>query len=172
MMKNEYQSSMVAHMILQAPFEIVVMSITLFVVGLGTYLGSCWKVNLELSTGGEGNRAVLIAFIVPTVFVLLMYGHMMGIKDRELAKTGSSDSTHTMDEHPKLQASSSRDIEAATQPVITNKPCVKGTFTRSLQLAELQFALKEAAEAHRRCANANIEVARQYERLLELELEL
>jgi hypothetical protein len=160
-MKNEYRSSMVAHMILQAPFEIVVMSITLFVVGLGTYLGSSWKANLKLTEGSEGNRAVLIAFIIPTVFVLLMYGHMMGLKDRELAKTAAVDDVQIMSEHFKSKGSSSGDVEAATQRELNYM-----SYTNSVG-SELKLALKEAAEAQRRCAKANEEVARQYERLLE-----
>ncbi|KAF2467371.1 uncharacterized protein BDR25DRAFT_183327, partial [Lindgomyces ingoldianus] len=101
-MKGELQSSMVAHMILQAPFEIVVMSITLFVVGFGVYLGSSWKAGLKLNEGSQGNRAVLIAFVVPTVFVLLMYGHMMGLKDRELGQMGDLDDTQVTSADLKL----------------------------------------------------------------------
>lgn len=74
---QDLRSSIVAHQILQAPFEVVIMSITLFIVGLGTYLGSSWEHNLPLSSGAEGNRAVLIAFVVPTIFVLLMYGQLL-----------------------------------------------------------------------------------------------
>jgi len=164
-MKTEYRSSMVAHIILQAPSEIVVMSITLFVVGLGTYLGSSWKANLRLTEGSEGNRAVLIAFIIPTLFLLLMYGHMMGLKDRELAKTGAVDDVQMMSEL-KPAGNSSGDIEAATQQQLSHMNCTSSVGNGGAALAELRLALKEAAEAQRQCAKANEEVARQYERLL------
>ena len=40
-------------MILNAPFEIVSISITLFVVGLGLYLGLGMTVGVNLSTGAN-----------------------------------------------------------------------------------------------------------------------
>ncbi|KAF2108806.1 hypothetical protein BDV96DRAFT_503734 [Lophiotrema nucula] len=165
-LKTELRSSMVAHMILQAPFEIVVMSITLFVVGLGTYLGSSWKLDLPLTTGKDGNRAVLIAFIIPTVFVLLMYGHMMGLKDRELVKAADVCDAQMMAEQMKSKVSSSGDVEAIAHQEVDNAILAKSTGVVVSELSSLREALQAAADAQRKCAQANEEVARQYERLL------
>ncbi|KAF2732646.1 hypothetical protein EJ04DRAFT_440636 [Polyplosphaeria fusca] len=160
-MRTRRQSSMVAHMILQSPFEVVVMSITLYIVGMGTYLGSSWKHDLQLSTGSEGNRAVLLAFIIPTVFVLLMYGHMMGLKDREMVKTRDFDEKQIAVANTKLHVSSEDDLEAV-QHVQINSTKTPGLT----EVEDLRVALKEAAEAHRRAARADEEVANRYERLL------
>ena len=155
---------MVSHMILQAPFEVVVMSITLFVVGLGTYLGSSWKFDLPLLTGSHGNRAVLIAFIIPTVFVLLMYGHMMGLKDREVAHAAEASTTA---EQLVSKASEIDDVEAIGDSVMAKAFSVKPGAVPS-GLAALKEALQSAADAQRSCAQANLEVAKCYERLLEV----
>jgi hypothetical protein len=164
--KTELQSSMVSHMILQAPFEIVTMSITLFVVGLGVYLGSSWKEGLPLNTGSNGNRAVLIAFVIPTVFVLLMYGHMMGLKDRELERADELTDIQVTKTVLKKEGNLAEDLEAGNQQKENGVGLVNEAGPFRAGLKELTFALKETAEAHRRCARADEEIARQYEKLL------
>jgi hypothetical protein len=154
-------------MILQAPFEVVVMSITLFIVGMGTYLGSSWRESLPLATGSHGNRAVLIAFIIPTVFVLLMYGHMMGLKDRENLTVPDFDELRFTEKKEKLKGGHSINVEAGQQP--TAHETSFGQLTSSASDIEgLRLALKEAAEARRRLAHVDNEVASRYERLLRL----
>ncbi|KAF2258120.1 hypothetical protein CC78DRAFT_146173 [Lojkania enalia] len=167
-MKAELRSSIVAHMILQAPFEIVVMSITLFVVGFGVYLGSSWKAGLKLNEGDQGNRAVLIAYIIPTAFTLLMYGHMMGLKDRELRKTGEVDIVQEMSADLKLEGSPANFVYVGGQRESKRFDSMPNTEDMNVRFDGLRMALKEAAEAHRRSAKADEEVARQYERLLEV----
>ena len=157
---------MVSHMILQAPFEIVVMSITLFIVGLGVYLGSSWKEELLLNRGSNGNRAVLIAFIIPTVFVLLMYGHMMGLKDRELERADEFSDEQLTKTVLKIEGDLAEDLEAGDQQKENGVSLVDEAGAFRAGLNELAFALKETAEAHRKCARADEEIARQYERLL------
>ncbi|ORY09984.1 hypothetical protein BCR34DRAFT_486436 [Clohesyomyces aquaticus] len=166
-MRQELESSVVAHMILHAPFEIVVMSITLFIVGLGTYLGSGWHRNVTLDVGSHGNRAVLIAFVIPTVFVLVMYGHMMGLKDRELRLPGA-DVGSVQVLNPKLQSEgegSATDLEIGIRKGDMGVVSNLGIGTEGFEA--LASALKEAAEVHRRCAEADEEVAKRYERLLQ-----
>jgi len=162
--RSELQSSMVAHMILQAPFEIVVMSITLFIVGFGVYLGSSWADDVKLNIGYEGNRAVLIAFIIPTVFALVMYGHMMGLKDRELVKGNKRISTDL-----KFDEESRNDVEVAFEAGFADLGSMRKTTVVKESMQGLTFALKEAAEAHRKCAKADEEVAKMYELLLKVQ---
>jgi hypothetical protein len=166
-MRTHFESSTVSHMILQAPFEVVVMSITLFIVGMGTYLGSSWHENLPLVTGSHGNRAVLIAFIIPTVFVLLMYGHMMGLKDRENLTVPDFDELRSTEEREQLKDGHSINVKAGQQ--LTAHETSFGQFMSSASDIEgLRLALKEAAEARRRLAHVDMEVASRYERLLRL----
>jgi hypothetical protein len=89
--KRVFQSSMVTHQLLQAPFEVLGIAITLFMVALGMYFGSAYTRNLALNShGGEGagvaNRGVLGAFVAGTAFATLMFGQLLGGKDREMVK--------------------------------------------------------------------------------------
>jgi len=161
--RSELQSSMVAHMILQAPFEIVVMSITLFIVGFGVYLGSSWADDVKLNIGYQGNRAVLIAFIIPTVFALVMYGHMMGLKDRELVKANTRTSTDL-----RFEGEFGNDVEVAVETGLAELGSIRKSAVVKESMQGLAFALKEAAEAHRKCAKADEEVAKMYEMLMKV----
>jgi uncharacterized membrane protein YciS (DUF1049 family) len=80
------QSLFVAHSLLNVPYEMVSVSITLFIVGLGVYLGSAWKRKLKISVAnGEsvGNVGVAVAFIAGTVFGWLLFGFLIGQKNVE-----------------------------------------------------------------------------------------
>lgn len=155
-LRTHFESSAVAHMILQAPFEIVVMSIMLFIIGMGTCLGSSWHKDLPLATGSYSNRAILIAFIIPTIFVLLMYGHMMGLKDRENLKMLDFNELRLAGAKAKLKDGS---------PIV-NEANLRNLEGAAREMQGLRSALKEAAEARRRSARADEEVASRYERLL------
>ncbi|KAK5163158.1 uncharacterized protein LTR77_010942 [Saxophila tyrrhenica] len=161
----ELQSSVVAHMILKAPFEIVVMGILLFIVGMGTYLGSSWKNSLSLSTGSGGNRAILIAFVVPTVFVLLMYGHILGLKDREMVIAADHGGLQAMTKGQNAVTGLPRDVEASLQQD-TYKRGHGETKAVSSEFQELRSMLQTAIDAQRQCAKASEDIAKHYERLL------
>ena len=160
----ELRSSSVAHMILEAPFEVVIMSITLFTVGMGTYLGSSWERDLPLSTGSQGNRAVLIAFLISTIFVLVMYGHMLGYKDLELIKTANARRASSIAYQPAL-AKAVSDSEACTENGSVKGDDI-GEQVNNIDLSALRKALEVAADAQRKCAQANIEIVKQYESVL------
>ncbi len=81
-----FQSSMASHQFLQAPFELLGISITLFLAALGIYLGSAYMNNVALNTGGVGNLGVLIAYIVAAAFGLALFGHLLGEKDIEFER--------------------------------------------------------------------------------------
>lgn len=162
---TEWRSSIVAHQILEAPFEIVSMSITLFVIGLGTYLGSCWNYNLPLSTDSGGNRGILIAFIIPTVFVLLMYGHMVGMKDVELAQVADIMGKDGLPKHAVAPVSSLDGGEAFPKQA-SSRVAYMQTRSVGSDTTTLDAALQVAADAHRRSAQASMEIASQYEHLL------
>lgn len=159
------ESSIVAHMILHAPFEIVVMSITLFVVGLGTYLGSSWHQNVVLNVGSHGNRAVLIAFIIPTIFVLLMYGQLLGLKDREL-RLSDAPAGNFQIYSPKMKSNQEEAADLEFRVENDDIGSVSKLAMGAAEVSTLTSALREAAEAHRRSAKADEDVAKLYERLL------
>ncbi|KAK3048530.1 hypothetical protein LTR09_010194 [Extremus antarcticus] len=162
---QDLRSSIVAHQILQAPFEVVIMSITLFIVGLGTYLGSSWEHNLPLSAGAEGNRAVLIAFVVPTIFVLLMYGQLLGLKDREMVKAADERGAQSMLKQLTSPVRGLSEVEAAAQ-LAQRKDAHVEAVAVGPDLSALRGALQAAIDAQRECARAYEEIAKQYERLL------
>jgi hypothetical protein len=89
--KNEndtsvWQSSFVAHSLLNLPYELVAISIALFIAGLGVYLGSAWvrELGISLLDGvSVGNSGVAVAFIVGTTCACLLFGLLVGHKDVE-----------------------------------------------------------------------------------------
>ena len=165
-------------MILNAPFEIVSISITLFVVGLGLYLGLGMTVGVNLSTGANDNRGVLIAFVVSTFFVLVMFGQLMGTKDLEETRynphsnfSGDGNAAGLSNEGV---SNSSRSGSAFATDVENPAQLRRFGSSKSGQFNvgdsggdRLRQALRDAAAAQRQCARTNDEVARQYERFLD-----
>jgi len=80
------RSSLAANIVIQAPFELLAISITLFLAALGSYLGLIYASKVKLSEGWDGNSAVLAAFIATAVFSLVVFGQALGAKDQEMAK--------------------------------------------------------------------------------------
>jgi len=81
------ESSLAANVLLQASFELLGLAISLFLGGLAAYLGLVMAQHVKLGTGKlPGNVGVFAAFMVSTVFCLSVFGHMLGQKDRELAR--------------------------------------------------------------------------------------
>lgn len=81
------ESSLASNIVIQAPFELLSISITLFLGGLAAYLGLAMVQNVNLGTGPwPGNAATFIFFLVCTVFALAMFGQSLGDKDREFLK--------------------------------------------------------------------------------------
>lgn len=80
------KSSLAANIILQAPFELLAISITLFLAALGSYLGLLLATSIRVSKGWDSNFAVLSAFLATAVFSLVVFGQAMGQKDHEMAK--------------------------------------------------------------------------------------
>ena len=78
------QSSLSANILLQAPFELLGIAITLFLGGVAAYLALVMKHRITLGTGGEGsNIAAFVVFVISTTFTLLVFGQALGQKDRE-----------------------------------------------------------------------------------------
>jgi hypothetical protein len=83
---DKVQSSIIAHQLLQAPFEMLGVSVTMFVAGLGIYEGSAFtrKVGLNTTNGVPvSNLGVLVPFVVGTVFGWSVLGFLTGRKEAE-----------------------------------------------------------------------------------------
>lgn len=79
------ESSLSANMVLQAPFELLSISITLFLGALAAYLGFAMVQEVQFGTGPwPGNTALFIFFLVCTTFTLAMFGQSLGEKEREM----------------------------------------------------------------------------------------
>lgn len=166
-----YKASVAACQILQAPFELVCMSITAFIIGFGLYLGFAMHNELALSLGPNANRTLLIFYLVITVFPLVVIGLLLGTQDIEQLKlAGSTDyvprgfgpsapvARNTAHLFPPGVKSLLPLASEGQQGAPQNRQGESGD-------QDLRRALLEAAAAHRQCAKANEEVAIQYERL-------
>jgi len=84
--REVFQSSLAGYMTLQAPYEFIAISITAFVFGLGLYLAFAWADSLGESTGIEPDRAVFLAYVIIGLFAAVVFGQVIGIKERELRR--------------------------------------------------------------------------------------
>lgn len=83
---SDRQSSIVGHQLLQAPFEMLGVSVTMFIAGLGVYEGSAFtrKVGLNTLNGvAVSNVGVLAPFVVGTLFGWSVLGFLNGRKEME-----------------------------------------------------------------------------------------
>jgi hypothetical protein len=171
--KEVYQSSMISHQLLQAPFELLCISFSTFIGGIGIYLGSALTQHLKMGSedADYGNRAVLIAFILTTVFALGMLGQLLGGMDLENKKCRTltedfkwSGNEMMLDEmgRKSRESASPKSPEFSTSPAnlivsLRTKDGEKNTV--------LARALERAAAAHRASSAADLELARIYERM-------
>lgn len=166
------QSSIVSHNLLQAPFELLCISITTFLLGFGVYLGSAYHYDVPLGVENSiGNRGVLIAFCVGTVFALALLGQVLGGKDvernrflREYNKDGTEKAEPIALEIPSfapMSAGVSPGGISWTGPQV-NIDAAADRKNLALEIpaqatASLAAALQQAAAAHQACAKAEAE---------------
>jgi hypothetical protein len=81
-----WRSSLSSNIMLQASFELLAISIALFLGALGFYLGLAYASRVDLSKGWDSNLACLVAFVTTAVFSLAFFGQSLGQKDRELMR--------------------------------------------------------------------------------------
>ena len=84
--RTVFQSSAAAHQLLQLPYELIGVSITLFIAAFGTYLGSAFTLGTAINADGTGNSAVLAAFLAVVLASCSAFGVVVGNKDVEKAK--------------------------------------------------------------------------------------
>ena len=94
---GQRRSSLSANIILQAPFELLAISISLFLGALGTYLGLAYTSKIDLSKGWDSNSGVFISFVAVTGFALFIFGLALGLKDKEMT------SHESMEERERLK---------------------------------------------------------------------
>ena len=81
-----WRSSLSSNIMLQASFELLAISIALFLAALGFYLGLAYASRIDLSKGWDSNLACMVAFVTTAVFSLAFFGQSLGQKDRELMR--------------------------------------------------------------------------------------
>ncbi|KAI9792716.1 MAG: hypothetical protein M1816_001815 [Peltula sp. TS41687] len=159
------QSSTVSQQLLQVPFELLCISITTFLIGIGVYLGSALTQHLDLGSEDEGfgNRAVLITFIVTSIFALSLLGQLLGGKDVENTRLGRLTDAFSVND---------RDLPSLDIPMLPRTHNVSPTTNvRDMGdegFASLASALQEAAAAHHLCAAAEEKTARLWEKIATL----
>lgn len=78
------RSSLSSNILLQAPFELLSIAISLFLSALAAYQGLAMREHVRLGTGrSPDNETVLIPFCICTLFALMVFGQALGQKDRE-----------------------------------------------------------------------------------------
>ena len=162
--RDAMQSSIVAHQMLQTPFELLCISITTFILGLGVYLGSAWKQNVDLGVEQSiGNRGVLIAFCVATAFCLGLMGQALGGKDFERHKmmqdiqsgrkgwytSQLNTAGFTPNERPNSPESQWQTPKSAAPQISSFQP---GEPSQEIIMANLAQALRSAATANAEAA--------------------
>ncbi len=155
----KHKVSFSAAFLVQIPYTMLEYGAAFLILGLGLYLGYAWKNALDTETGKSDNRNVLIVFIAVTGAWLLQWAWAYFGKSIWLeSKTLMIDA-----EKP----------EQTTLPAMVTRPEVEsldplrrdpGQGTEALGSRDTTVkALREAAECHRRCANADLVIASLYE---------
>ena len=85
---DQFESSIAAHQLLQAPFEMLGVSLVMFIAGLGVYEGSAVVRNVGLNAGADGlpiisNIGVFVPTVIGTVFGCTVLGFLTGRKELE-----------------------------------------------------------------------------------------
>ncbi|KAE9962407.1 hypothetical protein BLS_000355 [Venturia inaequalis] len=178
--KEVYQSSAHSHQLLQAPFELLCISFSTFIAGIGVYLGSAMTQHINLGSEPEkiGNRAVLIAFMSTTAFALGMLGQLLGGTDLENIKCRAltedfkwQGNEMVLDEvgRKSRESATPRSPEFAVSPPTSLNVPPPTSLTLNVRMKDgekasgLAKAFEQAAAAHRVSAAADLELARLYE---------
>ncbi|KAJ8114296.1 hypothetical protein OPT61_g3791 [Boeremia exigua] len=88
-----YQSSLAAHYLLEAPYEILTLSVAVFMGAIVAYLGSAWVRRIGLGNDQNNGRklediAVISTFSIATIVAILVFNMLIGSKKLESRKTG------------------------------------------------------------------------------------
>jgi len=153
------RSSILSHQFLQAPFELLSIAITLYLVGVGVYLGSALHNGVALSTGGvaEGNRGRLIAFIISTSFVLSLFGQLLGGKDIEILRSRKDPKVVELASirRPKAAAGNAPANEGEEEQIREGSEPVGQSSISAYETAALAaHALRKAGESNKKAAEA------------------
>lgn len=169
--KEVYQSSTISHQLLQAPFELLCISFSTFIAGIGVYLGSAMTQHINLGIESEkiGNRAVLIAFMITTAFALGMLGQLLGgtdlenIKCRALTEDFKWHGNEMVLDEVGRKSRESAALRSSESSISPTNLTVNVRMKDEEKASVLAKALERAAAAHRASAAADLELARLYE---------
>ncbi|EOA83963.1 uncharacterized protein SETTUDRAFT_155287 [Exserohilum turcica Et28A] len=93
-----WQSSLASLTLMEAPYELISLSVSNFVAGMSAYMWSAWKDQLDVQKEKAGMQglAVLVYFAVGTGFAFSLFPVLLGSKDREGKRTSCSDQVKEM----------------------------------------------------------------------------
>jgi hypothetical protein len=81
------RSSLTAHTLLDAPYELLTIAVANFVGGMTAYLGSSWVNGVQLSHNGgsflRGDGVAIVYFGVGTGFAFTLFPLLLGSKAKE-----------------------------------------------------------------------------------------
>ncbi|KAK0514583.1 hypothetical protein JMJ35_003200 [Cladonia borealis] len=152
---DDRKASLMAILIISAPFTMVKVSIFSFLIGLTIYQGYTWTRALDSSAGIGASRDIFITLVVGLGFCIIFFIIAFAAKDIEtLMRTGRT----KLDEEEEVKG---------LQPnVDTPLQVIQGSSSRHHQNGDrpvsprtLAAALDAAAKAHAECAEADRLVA-------------
>lgn len=163
------RSSLIAQIIIAAPFEFVSIAVVLLLLGLGVYLGSAMTKQLGLSPGTGSDKAILITFIVVVLFPMLVFAQALGGKDLEEIKSQESRTPYPVEnlETPPETDEKLPDEEIALSLVGPEHGRTARRPAKRDDDMELTQALRDASAAHRECARVNEKLALYYDSVSE-----
>lgn len=189
--KLPLRCSLAAQRLIDLPFSLLNLAGACFLAGFGVYLGSAWSNHLSTNIGNQDNRNVLIAFILSASLPLVIWATWSVLKMQERGYIEKR-SAHSM--AFLLKAELHNNLRRSLEPVQHLRTSIFGTAVHAQadhgvpnihqprpahgtdiempeipvppsNTSELTKVLQEAAAAQRKCAEACLAVAAEYERL-------
>ena len=149
------RASLMAVLIVSAPFTMVKISIFSFLIGLVIYQGCTWTRALDSDAGIGASRNVFITLVVGVGFCMIFFIITFAAKDIEtLMRTG----TTKLDEEEEVRGVRA---DGGTPFHTTQGPSSQPQHNRASSVSSraLANALNAAAKAHAECAAADRRVA-------------
>jgi len=154
--QKRLQASISALHLTRLPNTFLSYGVTCFLTGLGLYLGFAWRHDLDTTPGRNNNEAVLILFLVTASCGILTGAGWSAWKLFEVTFAEEA-----LDTDRKGNLRSVGDVEEEGEGGDSETTSLLGSHSSGRSDGKaLAEALEKAADAHRRCAEADGEVAR------------
>ena len=163
-------ASVAAMLILGAPFFMVRVAIISYLLGLAIYEGLLFAKNLDTGTTKTQSRDSFITLMVGTGVFFGFFLFVSATKDIESTLSyfyAIGGSASSVDHHQRGQVVPLEDRQVVADGLEESKEQLsRPSVNRHGPSASLTRALKDAVEAHRRCAEADLRVANEFTALI------